>query len=335
MSILSENIKALRKKNRFTQQALADQIGVKRSLIGAYEESRADVRPDVLESIAKLFGISALELRSKDLTAFSSPVQTELLGLATLSKETDTPKPEAVQPEISLPTATSPQILTPRSELPSVQPIQEPTSNTESSSAKTFNKQPEIVTPEPPKNHIREHVEAKVLRTISIIQDSVGNSLVSLVPEDKIAKYPVLANNTEWLAGLETISLPNSKINQLSILRGFELKNANGSKAIFIGSYLRNWLNIELSIGNYLLITNQGQTHLGAIELNKDSLSVVKVYTAKGVVEVKSEEIFEIWKQESEIVFGSFSSGQTEVDQRKQMLLERFNREMELLKQIN
>lgn len=58
MSIISQNIKFLRKKKGLTQQAFADEIGIKRSLVGAYEEDRADPKYDLLKKIAIYFDIS-------------------------------------------------------------------------------------------------------------------------------------------------------------------------------------------------------------------------------------------------------------------------------------
>jgi transcriptional regulator with XRE-family HTH domain len=58
MSIISSNIKVLRKKRSLTQQQFADQIGIKRSLVGAYEEERAEPKYDLLKIIAAFFDIS-------------------------------------------------------------------------------------------------------------------------------------------------------------------------------------------------------------------------------------------------------------------------------------
>ena len=58
MSIISTNIKFLRKKKGLTQQQFADEIGIKRSLVGAYEEDRADPKYDLLKKIALYFEIS-------------------------------------------------------------------------------------------------------------------------------------------------------------------------------------------------------------------------------------------------------------------------------------
>src|ERR1700761_9125584 len=58
MSIISSNIKFLRKKRGLTQQQFADQINIKRSLVGAYEEERAEPKYDLLKIIAAFFDIS-------------------------------------------------------------------------------------------------------------------------------------------------------------------------------------------------------------------------------------------------------------------------------------
>jgi transcriptional regulator with XRE-family HTH domain len=58
MAKISSNIKFLRKKKGLTQQQFADQIGIKRSLVGAYEEERADPKYDLLKKIALFFDIT-------------------------------------------------------------------------------------------------------------------------------------------------------------------------------------------------------------------------------------------------------------------------------------
>src|ERR1700761_5352683 len=58
MSKISSNIKFLRKKKGLTQQQFADQIGIKRSLVGAYEEERAEPKYDLLKNIASFFEIT-------------------------------------------------------------------------------------------------------------------------------------------------------------------------------------------------------------------------------------------------------------------------------------
>jgi len=55
MSNISSNLKYLRKKKGLTQQQFADAIGIKRSLVGAYEEDRAEPKYDLLKKIAEFY----------------------------------------------------------------------------------------------------------------------------------------------------------------------------------------------------------------------------------------------------------------------------------------
>jgi transcriptional regulator with XRE-family HTH domain len=58
MANISSNIKFLRKKKGLTQQQFADQVGIKRSLVGAYEEERAEPKYELLKTIATFFDVS-------------------------------------------------------------------------------------------------------------------------------------------------------------------------------------------------------------------------------------------------------------------------------------
>lgn len=71
MSIAGQNLKYLRKLRGWTQEEFANKLGIKRSLIGAYEEERADPRLDVLEVLAEMFKLSLDELLLKDLSVTS------------------------------------------------------------------------------------------------------------------------------------------------------------------------------------------------------------------------------------------------------------------------
>lgn len=67
MSLAGQNLKYLRKLRGWTQEEFANKLGIKRSLLGAYEEERADPRLDVLESIGDMFKMTLDELLRKDL----------------------------------------------------------------------------------------------------------------------------------------------------------------------------------------------------------------------------------------------------------------------------
>jgi len=61
-SILSQNIKYLRKLHKLSQQEFADQLGIKRSNIAAYESKNVEPRLRVILEIAKYFNVSVVTL---------------------------------------------------------------------------------------------------------------------------------------------------------------------------------------------------------------------------------------------------------------------------------
>lgn len=77
MDFISTNMKFLRKKKTWTQNDLSEELNIKRSLVGAYEENRARPTYEVLHDLSKLFKYSIDELITKDLR------QTEKVALFT------------------------------------------------------------------------------------------------------------------------------------------------------------------------------------------------------------------------------------------------------------
>ncbi|GAA4310691.1 LexA family transcriptional regulator [Compostibacter hankyongensis] len=69
MATVNGNLKYLRKLRAWTQEEMAGKLGIKRSLLGAYEEGRAEPRTGVLERVSDLFRISIDDLLRKDLGA--------------------------------------------------------------------------------------------------------------------------------------------------------------------------------------------------------------------------------------------------------------------------
>lgn len=62
MSNIAKNLKYLRKKKGLTQQQFADEMGIKRASVGAYEEERADPKYELLKKIATFYGLTMDEL---------------------------------------------------------------------------------------------------------------------------------------------------------------------------------------------------------------------------------------------------------------------------------
>ena len=68
MSTAGKNLKYLRRLRGWTQEEFANRLNIKRSLLGAYEEERAEPRIDVLETVGEIFKLTLDELLLKDLS---------------------------------------------------------------------------------------------------------------------------------------------------------------------------------------------------------------------------------------------------------------------------
>jgi transcriptional regulator with XRE-family HTH domain len=68
MSTAGKNLKYLRKLRGWTQEEFAAKIKIKRSLLGAYEEERAEPRIEVLEIVGDLFKLTLDDLLRKELS---------------------------------------------------------------------------------------------------------------------------------------------------------------------------------------------------------------------------------------------------------------------------
>ncbi len=62
MSNISQNLRFLRRKKGLTQQQFADAMEIKRSLVGAYEEERAEPKYELLKKFADFYELSMDEL---------------------------------------------------------------------------------------------------------------------------------------------------------------------------------------------------------------------------------------------------------------------------------
>ncbi|MVM30528.1 helix-turn-helix domain-containing protein [Spirosoma sp. HMF4905] len=67
MTLVSDNIRYLRKLNGLTQEQFSRKINIKRSLLGAYEEGRANPNQQNIQTIAKAFNTTVELLTRQDL----------------------------------------------------------------------------------------------------------------------------------------------------------------------------------------------------------------------------------------------------------------------------
>lgn len=80
MTNLNENLRSLRKQMKLTQDQFAAKLDIKRSLLGAYEEGRAEPKLELLQKIAGLCHISVDDLISRDLTKESPGEKKHIMG---------------------------------------------------------------------------------------------------------------------------------------------------------------------------------------------------------------------------------------------------------------
>lgn len=80
MSHLSTNLRFLRKQKELTQEQLAQKLGVKRAMIGAYEEGRAEPRLTTLQHFCQYFKVRMDQLVLRDLTSEKSEEEVDVAG---------------------------------------------------------------------------------------------------------------------------------------------------------------------------------------------------------------------------------------------------------------
>ena len=80
MNYVKNNLKFLRKKEALTQEQLATKIGVKRAMIGAYEEGRAEPRLNTLQHIAAFFQVRLDDFVNRDLSGSTSIPKADVSG---------------------------------------------------------------------------------------------------------------------------------------------------------------------------------------------------------------------------------------------------------------
>ncbi len=69
MSYAGKNLRFLRKSKGWTQEEIAERLKIKRSLVGAYEEERAEPKLEALEIMSELFKLTLDQLLLQDLSA--------------------------------------------------------------------------------------------------------------------------------------------------------------------------------------------------------------------------------------------------------------------------
>ncbi|RPD48927.1 MULTISPECIES: XRE family transcriptional regulator [Chitinophagaceae] len=91
MSLANKNLKYLRKLRGWTQEEFSQKLRIKRSLLGAYEEERAEPRMEVLEVVADMFKLTLDDLLRKDLSETKGSYIAKRRAAKLVSGRTDIP----------------------------------------------------------------------------------------------------------------------------------------------------------------------------------------------------------------------------------------------------
>ena len=91
MAVSNQNLKYLRKLRGWTQEEFAQKLRIKRSLLGAYEEERAEPRIDVLEVVCDIFKLTLDDILRKDLSDSKSNYIAKRRALKLASGRSDIP----------------------------------------------------------------------------------------------------------------------------------------------------------------------------------------------------------------------------------------------------
>jgi transcriptional regulator with XRE-family HTH domain len=94
---INENIRHLRKQQNWTQDQFAQKLMIKRSLVGAYEEGRAEPRLELLQKMAELFGMSVDKLIGTDVTHAGKGEENYLRGKEVVVVTIDSNKKENIE----------------------------------------------------------------------------------------------------------------------------------------------------------------------------------------------------------------------------------------------
>ncbi len=321
MSFTSNNLRFLRKKFGYTQDRFAEAVGIKRSSLGAYEEGRAEVKQEVLEVMANLFGVTAYDLKNTNLTQVISNVPNRVAPPTTPPD----PRPLTPQPFANIPTAnpsagqgTPFQTNAPFSNLfetPRViEPAPQPSTNNPvagyqapitpnpvveelKKQAQDETKKPETEPAAPKKQSPKidhDFLTGRECRYLAYTANENGKPLLNMVTAEQSKDYLKSLNDVKFLSGLETLSFPWAQ--EGAFYRAFELPTE--AQFWVIGKFCRNWITLA-EMSKFVVVTNKGLQY-GILE-KTDHKEGITLQIGANTKQISWESILEIWQQEAVI----------------------------------
>jgi len=279
MTLVANNIKYLRRMNGLTQEQFARKIGIKRSLLGAYEEGRANPNLDNLMNIAKIFGTTVDNLLKNDIRRLRESQGVPIPQAAPhlqAKAEPEAPKPLAaiIDKYYRQPVAQTPPPAEPK---PAVQPD---TLTLERGQPNLF-RQP---VPEPAAPPVPAAKQPASMEWVS--QGVAGEYLARYA-------YP------DFLKGLPQMSLPGLPAGKY---RAFQTDNDFPVEgATVVGAYVNNWYDIRDG-GHYVVVVHkQGILYRRLYNQVKTKGSLLLLSDLPGVssFEVSIKDVLEIWESKA------------------------------------
>jgi transcriptional regulator with XRE-family HTH domain len=311
MSIVSNNIKYLRRLNGLTQEQFARKIAIKRSLLGAYEEARANPNLTNLKNMASAFGITVDNLLKNDLRRIretpdlSLPLNGSRLMTVSHSGSASTPprmptyaEPQPLakimdhyqQPEPSIRVVARQVTLKPvnGNEFYPKQPsnpvqsgAQMPQANTVNTQMPVFNNQ-YAVTQEPAQKQKEER--------------SNNYPTIQWVGKSQWVDYITNYQNPAFLTQLPSFQLPNLPS---GYYRAFESgTDFDYPGALLIGSFIRNWYEIKDGSSYIFVLKNQGFLYRKAYNQVKTKGVLTLSSDIPGIADLDAalHDVLEVWE---------------------------------------
>ncbi|SDM25686.1 Helix-turn-helix [Catalinimonas alkaloidigena] len=274
MSLLRANLRFLRKQHKLTQQKLADRIGIKRSLLGAYEEGRAEPREEYVARMAEVFGVDFVQLMTRDLTGGNPP---PLPGSVPTRHHDDAHRSHHAAPVRNMPAPPKPSPTTYTAVKPAP-PKPEPAAPTPRSDNGVA-----VASPKPAASGTNRYAEGREIRMLSVTVDAQQRQQIELVPQAQLRAYETQYADPAFLEGLPKMQLPS--LEGGDVYRAFEL-----DAVVVVGRYVRNWYSLQAK--PYVLLTRGGRVHQAVLDNQIAETGCVQV----GNEATPVESILEIWE---------------------------------------
>lgn len=321
MSIVSNNIKYLRRLNGLTQEQFARKIAIKRSLLGAYEEARANPNLTNLKNMAAAFGVTVDNLLKNDLrrlretpemslplttsrqmtvshSGMPQPTPTRTPGYTEpqpLSKIIETYQ----QPEQPLRQVSRQINLKPVSgEVPQQEVFQQPATR-QPAVPQHREPQPGVpqpVAPQPASVPTFNNQYQTPQFNAAVEQPAQHFPTIQWVARNKQAEYIANFQNPGYLNSLPLFQLPNLPSGYYRAFESGEDFTYPGS--ILVGTFIRNWYDIKDDMQYVFLLRNHGLIYrnvfnqvktAGVLLLTSDNAEIAEL-------EIPLQDVLEVWE---------------------------------------